>query len=286
MKLRIVLGGGNRELESRQADGEPEAPDGPWAASLSDPGCKRELNEDSVRVVVPEDAGVLERKGLLAVVADGMGGHQSGEVASALAVEIVSREYYAGDGGVAECLAGALQAANREIFQQSATRQSLGGMGTTCTALVLAGGQAWAAHVGDSRIYLVREGSIYRMTEDHSMVMDLVKKGILSAEQARRHADRNVLLRAMGQREELEAQVWKESFPVHAGDRFVLCSDGLHDPVDDAEIQDAVSKLEPEAACAELVRLARERGGYDNITVVVVRALSGAGATNASEANA
>jgi protein phosphatase len=286
MKVRIVWGRREPGAAARVAEPEPAPPAGPWAASLTDPGCHRELNEDSVRVLVPEDAGVLERKGLLAVVADGMGGHQAGEVASALAVEIVTREYFAGCGGIPECLAGALRAANREILEQSATRHSLGGMGTTCTALVLAGDQAWAGHVGDSRIYLVRDGSIYRMTEDHSAVMDLVKKGILSAEQARRHADRNVLLRAMGQREELEAEVWTEAFPVRAGDRFVLCSDGLHDLVDDAEIQDAVLRLKPEAACAELVRLARERGGYDNITVVVVRPPAGAGTTRANEASA
>jgi protein phosphatase len=278
MRLRILWGGGVRDPGGPAAEPapEPEAP-GAWWAALSDPGCKRELNEDSVRVVAPEDAGVLERKGVLAVVADGMGGHQAGEVASALAVEIVDREYYAGDGGAAECLAAAVQAANREIFQQSATRQALGGMGTTCSALVLANGQAWAAHVGDSRIYLVRGGSIYRMTEDHSMVMDLVKKGILSAQEARRHTDRNVLSRAVGQREALEAEVWREAFPVRSGDRFVLCSDGLHDPVDDEEIRDAVSRRGPAAACAELIRLARERGGPDNITVVVMRVSIGAG---------
>ncbi|MCX6636791.1 MAG: Stp1/IreP family PP2C-type Ser/Thr phosphatase [Acidobacteria bacterium] len=279
MKLRIVWGNGNRNTDPGEPEPEPEAPGGLRVAALSDPGCHRELNEDCVRVIEPEDAGLRSRKGLMALVADGMGGHQAGEVASALAAEVVSREYYAREGSVPECLEGALQAANREIFQQSASRQSLGGMGTTCTALVILGDEAWAGHVGDSRVYLVRGGSIYRMTEDHSAVMDLVKKGILSAEQARRHADRNVLLRAMGQREGLEVEVWKESFPIRPGDRFVLCSDGLHDPVDDAEIQDAVSRLAPEAACAELVRLARERGGYDNITVVVLRAAS----TRASE---
>ncbi len=240
------------------------------AASRTDPGCHRELNEDSLRVVQP-DAEKLAQKGLLAIVADGMGGHQSGEVASALAVEIVSREYYARSGSAQECLAEAFEEANREIRRQSNSRQALGGMGTTCTALALVGREAWAAHVGDSRIYLVRGDAIYRMTEDHSAVMDLVKKGILSVEQARRHGDRNVLLRAMGHHDELEADVWPVQFPPRAGDRFVLCSDGLHDPVDDTEIRDAVLKMEPEEACADLVRLARERGGYDNISVVVVK---------------
>ncbi len=155
-------------------------------------------------------------------------------------------------------------------------------MGTTCTALVIVGGAAWAAHVGDSRIYLVRSASIYRMTQDHSAVMDLVKKGVLTAEQARRHSDRNVLLRTMGQREVLEAEVWKEPFPVRPGDRFIVCSDGLHDLVDDQEICTVVERLAPEAACAELVRLARERGGYDNITVVVMQAPSIQGLSGSS----
>ncbi len=239
-------------------------------ASLSDPGCHRELNEDSVRVVRPKGEE-QSRKGLLVVVADGMGGHQSGEVASALAVEVVCREYYARSGHVPECLAEAFDAANREIYDQSSSRQALGGMGTTCTALALVGREAWAAHIGDSRLYLVRGGAIYRMTEDHSAVMDLVKKGILSTDQARRHADRNVLLKAMGHHEKIEADVWPVQFPARPGDRFVLCSDGLHDPVDDDEIRDKVQRLDPEPACAELVRLARERGGYDNISVAVVR---------------
>jgi len=272
MKLRIFWGSEQKAVQAAESGEQPE-PAGPFrVGSQSDPGCHRELNEDSFRVVAPEAESATAQKGLLVIVADGMGGHQSGEVASALAVETVSREYYALDGETPERLEKAFLAANREIHQQSASRQSLGGMGTTCTALALVGGDAWAAHVGDSRIYLVRGGAIYRMTEDHSAVMDLVKKGILSLEQARRHGDRNILLRAMGHHEELEVEVWKEPFPIRPGDRFVLCSDGLHDPVDDAEIMDAALRLEPREACAELVRLARERGGYDNITVVVVRA--------------
>lgn len=271
MRLRISWKGGKEELVGQASPAAP--PDAPYAAaSLSDPGCHRELNEDSVRLIAPGGEGGDSKQSWLAVVADGMGGHQAGEVASSLAVEIVCREYLASDGDAAGRLEKAFRAANAEIYAQSASRQSLGGMGTTCTALALAPGQAWAAHVGDSRIYLVRGGAIYRMTEDHSAVMDLVKKGILSAEQARRHTDRNVLLRAMGHRENLEIEVWREPFPVQPGDRFVLCSDGLHDPVDDEEIKDAVLRLDPAPACAELVRLARERGGYDNISVIVVRA--------------
>jgi protein phosphatase len=278
MKLRLSWKGVRDPLRAQPA---PEAPgNAPYeAASLSDPGCHRELNEDSVRLVAPGQAAEDSGKGWLAVVADGMGGHQAGEVASSLAVDVVCREYSASEGGVAERLEKALQAANAEIYAQSASRQALGGMGTTCTALALVDGEAWAAHVGDSRIYLVRDGAIYRMTEDHSAVMDLVKKGILSSEQARRHADRNVLLRAMGHQEKLEVDIWREQFPVQPGDRFVLCSDGLHDPVDDEEIKDAVLRLDPGAACAELIRLARERGGFDNISVIVLRARPGSEAT-------
>ncbi|MBI4874762.1 MAG: serine/threonine-protein phosphatase [Acidobacteria bacterium] len=268
MRIRIVWSQGEKEGAAL----EPAPSLRSEFAFRTDPGCHRELNEDSVRVVRPKEPEVLARKGLLALVADGMGGHEAGEVASGLAAEVVCREYYRAEGTICDALARALEEANREIHEQSAARRLIGGMGTTCTALVIAGGNAWAGHIGDSRVYLVRDGRIYRMTEDHSAVMDLVRKGILSAAEARRHSSRNVLQRAMGLAADLDADVWEDPFPMMSGDHFVLCSDGLHDLVDDGEIRDAVSHLEPEAACAELVRLARERGGYDNISVVTIAA--------------
>jgi protein phosphatase len=147
-------------------------------------------------------------------------------------------------------------------------------MGTTCTALVLQNGTAISAHVGDSRLYLVREGGIYLMTEDHSAVMEMVKAGLITIEQARHHPEKNVILRAMGSHPDVEVTTWQEPFPVRAGDSFLLCSDGLYDLVENDEIKRAVEAAEPRAACESLIALAKERGGHDNISVGIVSLLA------------
>jgi protein phosphatase len=142
-------------------------------------------------------------------------------------------------------------------------------MGTTCTALVLRNGSALSAHVGDSRLYLVRNGDIYLMTEDHSAVMEMVKQGWISLSDARHHPDKNVILRAMGSHPDVEVSTWQEPFPLKADDRFLLCSDGLYDLVEDEEIKQIVLASDPQNACENLVALAKERGGHDNITVTI-----------------
>ena len=240
------------------------------AAMLSDVGCVRTINEDSGKIVHPGDPAELARKGILVAVADGMGGHEAGEVASGMAVETVARVYYASGEGPGAALWAGFREANREIHAFASQKPGLAGMGTTCSALVVAGETVCAAHVGDSRIYLVRRGSIYQMSEDHSEVMQMVRKGMLSLEEARRHEDRNVLLRALGTRPEVEVSGWTEPLPVFPADRFVLSSDGLHDLVREEEVRDAVVEKAPQEACRWLIDLARQRGGYDNITAAVV----------------
>jgi len=236
----------------------------------SDVGCVRELNEDSGTYIQPDDPELLRSKGLLIVVADGMGGHSAGEVASRLAVDVVTRAYYEDGSDARSALEKAFHEANREIHKAAENDASKNGMGTTCTALVLQNGTAISAHVGDSRLYLVREGSIYLMTEDHSAVMEMVKAGLITLEQARHHPEKNVILRAMGSHPEVEVTTWQEPFPVKAGDRFLLCSDGLYDLVEDEEIKRIVMLSAPQTACESLIALAKERGGHDNITVGVV----------------
>jgi protein phosphatase len=238
---------------------------------LTDVGCVRELNEDSGTYVQPDDQEVLKSKGLLVVVADGMGGHSAGEVASGLAVEVISRVYYENGGDPRSALETAFHEANRAIYKMAEKDSSKSGMGTTCTALVLQSGTAISAHIGDSRIYLVRDGSIYLMTEDHSAVMEMVKMGLITLGQARHHPEKNVILRAMGSHAEVEVTTWQEPFPVRAGDQFLLCSDGLYDLVEDEEIKQIVLLSEPRTACENLIALAKERGGHDNITVGIVR---------------
>ena len=255
------------------AGGEPSgAGDSPRveAAIRSDPGCHREGNEDSARFVQPTDETLLASRGILLVVADGMGGHEAGEVASRTASDEIVERYYAGAGEPHASLREAFLRANARIRDLAAGNPAWKGMGTTCTALVVRGRAAFAAHVGDSRCYLLRDGSMYQMTEDHSMVMELVRRGNLTLEQARNHEDRNVILRSLGTQPEVAVSVWNEPFPVRDGDRFLLCSDGLYDLVQDSEIQRIASSFAPGAATERLVALARQRGGYDNITVGIL----------------
>jgi PPM family protein phosphatase len=240
------------------------------ASVLTDVGCQREVNEDCGRFTQPGDSELLARKGLLLIVADGMGGHSAGEVASNLAVDCISRIYYDDPRDPSVALIDAFHEANRQIFETAQTDEGLRGMGTTCTALVLQNGSALAAHVGDSRLYLVRDGQIYLMTEDHSAVMEMVKRGLISLEGARHHPDKNIILRALGSQPEVEVSSWEQPFPLRDGDAFLLCSDGLYDLVEDAEIKEAVLSTTPHLACENLIALAKERGGHENVTVGIV----------------
>lgn len=240
------------------------------AALLSDVGNVRTVNEDAGRVVRPDHPGLMASKGLLVVIADGMGGHNGGEVASRIAVEAVPRAYYTNSGAPGEALARAVAQANRAIYRTAREDARFDGMGTTCTALAILDGEAVCAHVGDTRVYLVRDAQAYTMIEDHSSVRAMEVQGAIDHQQARRHADRHVLLRAVGTHPDVEVSSWQQSFPVRAGDRFVVCTDGLYTLVADEELGQIVSGGDPEHACAQLVALAKERGGDDNITVAVI----------------
>ena len=238
----------------------------------TDPGCVRDINEDFVRIIRPTTIDELQKRGLLAVVCDGMGGHEAGEIASRLAVETIVRRFEGGelDGDPVASLPRAVQAANRAIFDAAGRNAKMKGMGTTCTALLVRGGMAYGVHVGDSRIYLIRDGEIFLMTEDHSAVMELVRRGVLSREEARHHPDKNVISRALGSHREVDATGWPQPFALRPGDRFLLCTDGLYDLLDEATILATAREVHPQVGCDRLVTLAREAGGYDNISVAIL----------------
>jgi PPM family protein phosphatase len=240
------------------------------ASLLSDVGCQREVNEDNGRYVRPSDPDLLSKKGMLFVVADGMGGHSGGEIASRLAVDVITRTYYQESADVQTALKTAILEANSAIFAEAFRNRSLYGMGTTCTAFVLKEGFAFAAHVGDSRLYLVRNNEIYLMTEDHSAVMQMVKRGLLNLQQARNHPDKNIILRALGSHATVDIATWTHPLPARIGDQFLLCSDGLYDLVEDKEMQEILLENQPHTACGKLIALAKERGGHDNITVGII----------------
>src|SRR3954464_7604232 len=178
------------------------------ASVQTDPGCVREANEDSGPPLSPNDPDLQKRRGSLTIVADGMGGHASGEVASEMAVELITELYYADNGLAApDALRNAVEIANQRIFAASQTSEEYAGMGTTVIALVVKDGKAFSAHVGDSRLYRFRNRSLEMLTLDHSQVMEMVKHGVLTMEQARNHEDKNVILRAVGTQEAVEVEV-------------------------------------------------------------------------------
>jgi protein phosphatase len=206
----------------------------------------------------------------LALIADGMGGHAAGEVASQLAAEAVLRTYYAQSArNPAAALRRAFMAANQEVHQAARRNAACAGMGTTCTALAIVGGKAYVAHVGDSRLYLLRDGALRQLTDDHSLVGELVRGGQLSPEQARRHGARNVILRALGRHAAVDVAVLRRPLTLAAGDRFLLCSDGLSDLVTDETMAGILGEAEPEEACRRLIACAMEAGGSDNVTAGV-----------------
>lgn len=227
-------------------------------ALRTDVGCVRALNEDAAY------AGEN-----LFVVCDGMGGHNAGEVASAMTVSALTQVLCAEDvtPGI-RALRRAVEDANAGVLQAASADESRRGMGTTLSALWVDDESALLAQVGDSRIYLLRGGMLRQCTHDHSMVAELVRQGRLTPEEARVHPQRNLITRAIGTGRRVEVDFFEE--PRHAGDRWLLCSDGLSNIVEDEEIAAVLSKFEGEKAADELLHLAISRGAPDNVTLIVL----------------
>jgi len=239
------------------------------AGAQSDVGMRRRANED--RFVVAEELGLF-------LVADGMGGRTAGQLASTLAAEAAVqavRTLADARASLTEKLRYSVAAANREILSTARARPELTGMGTTLVALMVGESRVALAHVGDSRAYLIRAGSIRQLTHDHSLVAELVRRREISARDALGHPHRHVLTRALGVRRGVEPDL-AELTPA-VGDTFVLCSDGLTGHVRDEEIlRGVLSQPDLDGACERLIDLANARGGEDNITVVVARCEKGA----------
>ena len=241
-------------------------------ASLTDVGCQRENNEDFLSYWEPDSDADFQKKGRLALIADGMGGYEGGQEASRLAVETIQGIYNenAGDDPRDALLKG-FRTAHERIQEYAAAHPEFEGMGTTCTALALNNLRLYFAHVGDSRLYLVRGSAISRLTRDHSYVGRLVESGVLRSDEAERHPQRHILTAALGAGAEIVADAPLDPIDLKQDDVLVLCTDGLWSLIHEPEIHDIVSKHTASAACRELVRLARQRGGPDNITVQILR---------------
>lgn len=254
------------------------------AVLRTDVGRVRSENQDFGAISTPEEElRDGHPGGRLLIVADGMGGHRGGATASRVATETIKAQYLGSEtSDVALALTEALTRANARVFSEAAANPELRGMGTTTSALVIRGREAWIAHVGDSRIYLVRDNVIEQLTDDHSLVASMVREGLLTAKEAETHPRRNVLQRSVGVSEEVEVDV-RGPIPILEGDTFILCSDGLHGLVKEDELRQIATRSIDEAA-DEFIRLALERGAPDNVTVIVARAeLDRGGATKSGE---
>jgi len=241
-------------------------------AGLTDVGRQRTNNEDAYLYWEPESDEEFRRKGRLAVVADGMGGYEGGQEASRVAVETVRHVYdrdFADD--PQQALLAALLAAHTNIQRYAVEHPEFQGMGTTCTALAIVDHKLSFAHIGDSRLYLVRPDEISLLTRDHSYVGRLVESGIVRSEDAQSHPQRHILTAALGSGREIAPDFSEQPIPLQAGDGILLCTDGLWSVVSEVELADAVRFKFPAAACRSLVDLALERGGPDNVTVLVLR---------------
>ncbi|MEP7255152.1 MAG: Stp1/IreP family PP2C-type Ser/Thr phosphatase [Ferruginibacter sp.] len=238
---------------------------------LSDLGNIRTNNEDRGMYFKVADENVIREKGQMLIVADGMGGHQAGEVASKMAAEIISREYFnqIGNGSVEKNLAKVFALANKNIFEMSRSNKAYKGMGTTCTALVVIDQTVYYAQVGDSRAYIQKGNSILQITEDHTYVQELVKSGDITPEEAATHPKRNILTNAMGTKPDLRIDTGRCSLTFENNDRLLLCSDGLYDYLNDKELNEILSKNLLKDAAEYMVNQAKARGGHDNITVVL-----------------
>jgi len=265
------------------ASGEAHARPSIEAFGLSDVGKRRKSNEDSF--AISDDRTLL-------IVADGMGGHAAGEVASRLAVESIERHISGSDprkeptvpasfrspsldeAGLpapARRVLNAIRLANQEIVRSVRKDSSMRGMGTTVVIAYIHGTRAFIGSVGDSRAYLVRDRHLQQLTSDHTLVNEQVRAGALSSQEARRHPARNILTRAVGSQEDVEPDLVEQD--LRAGDLLLLCSDGLTTMVEDPDILRTVLEHDgdPKACCASLIDLANEHGGDDNVTVVMAR---------------
>jgi len=231
-------------------------------ASISKTGLVRSNNEDSV---------FCQPSSGLFMVADGMGGVSGGEVASALAVEILAQELLSksnGETGPEEMLRAGFYRANDNIYTEGNQNPQYSGMGTTLTVLWCLGLKGYIAHVGDSRAYLFRKGKLRLLTQDHSVVGEMLREGKITEEQAKEHPQRHIITRALGAAVRVDVDILL--LDLEPGDRFLLCSDGMSNAVSHAEITQAMSTVsEPETVLQRLTALALERGGFDNISAVL-----------------
>jgi serine/threonine protein phosphatase PrpC len=243
-------------------------------AELSDVGLRRSNNQDSFGFVLAATEESWQRRGHLFMVADGMGAHAAGELASKMAVDTVSHSYHKlPDASAPEALRKAISEANHSIHSRGEANRDFRGMGTTCSALLILPQGAVVGHVGDSRVYRLRGNRYEQLSADHSLVWEMMANNKLTEKEVPNYIPKNIITRSLGPSESVQVDL-EGPFPLVEGDTFLLCSDGLSGPVPDAEMAAALATLPPQEAVRVLVDLANLRGGPDNITVLVIRVKS------------
>ena len=240
------------------------------SCGMTDVGRRRNHNEDNF---------LINDNLNLYVVCDGMGGHLGGEVASAIAVHTIEEAFFTMEWTKAESdefeqlaqeqMRFAVLLAGRRIFEVADSNPNFKGMGTTCVAMYVSNNMAYIGHVGDSRCYLIRNNDVVQVTEDHSWVNEQILAGKLTEEEAKNHRLKNVITRSLGFKADVEVDVMVKK--LQTDDQLMLCSDGLSNLVDAEEIKDFLLEYSPQAAARQLINLACERGGDDNITVLILR---------------
>jgi len=250
----------------------PEKVEPPVIGYLSDVGRVRSIDEDSILVINsnPQNPNKISKQ--LLIVADGVGGHSKGEIASYLGVKRVAEVILnwisrKGDKMFSNIIRGSIAEANKSILEYTKDHPECEGMGTTMTLALIDDSTIYIGHVGDTRAYLINEESIIRLTKDHSLVQELIDKGEITEEEALNHPKRNVITRVVGYYSKVECELVTRK--INIGDRLLICCDGLTNYVRDAELKEIVLFNEPQTACKLLVDLANQRGGSDNISVII-----------------
>lgn len=237
---------------------------------LSDVGRKREHNEDSCALCAPSSPELLNRLGVVVAVADGMGGASAGEHASSLALTSFIKHYYANQGkSIPEALSKAIKEANRIVNGEANANPEYDGMGTTLSVVIIHGDNVYIGQVGDSRVYAQKKGNgLVQITEDHSLVWEQLRAGIINEEEAKNHSLRNLITRAIGIRHEVDIDLF--SMKISDGDVLLICSDGLSGMIDDETINNGINRDSIQATNRILVGKALDAGGTDNVTVATV----------------
>lgn len=240
-------------------------------AVKSDKGNIREINEDSYNII----AGYTDVP-VSFIIADGMGGHNSGEIASKMAVDFISNhilrfaEKFAVEDGICAAIEEAMQKANKTVYGESMANEANYGMGTTLIVAVVTGKKLYIGHIGDSRVYMYRNNTLKLLTKDHTFIGELMRNGSLTEEEAAGHPNRNMLTRALGCEENVDIDIYK--YDIRENDLILLCTDGLTNMLSEAEIGEIIKNTDdPEIICSKLIDGANTNGGEDNTTVIVFK---------------